>query len=161
MINLFSFIFGFSSAKRKLMTYKQEVSWALSLCRTPPKTCQSLRTLWTSAHPRIRCQSLRTQFRPIGTKACVNRKWSQRHRKRRSVLPTQTDPPEVAEMSGDQSSHTNKSMNSPETPTQKPTSRNDDIDDIFASLGFWESELVLKHWHIKTKMLSGEMNKVV
>ncbi|XP_041721665.1 nucleolus and neural progenitor protein isoform X1 [Coregonus clupeaformis] len=128
------------SVQGKLKSYKREVCWALSLRGAVPRTCQSLKTLWRRAHPRIRFQPFRTLFEPIRTAVCVNRKRSLRHkrRRRRSTLPD--SPGGVATMTDDQSlsnEHSNQSRDPPDTPAQKPLGVNEtDIDDIFAFIGF-------------------------
>lgn len=121
--------------QRKLRRYKQEVSWALTLRRAGPRTCQPLKTLWRRAHPRTRFQPLRTKVQTVRSGVCLNRKQSKRHRKRTDLLSF-TDPLEDVSRGNDMSS-TSISEQAPEASVQNPSSVNkDDIDDIFASLDF-------------------------
>ncbi|XP_023837345.1 nucleolus and neural progenitor protein [Salvelinus sp. IW2-2015] len=123
------------SVQGKLTRYKREVCWALSLRGAVPRTCQSLKTLWRRAHPKICFQPFRTAFEPITSAFCVNRKRSLRQKRNSSILPG--TPGDVATMTDDQSLSNELSNQSRDTPAQKPLDLNEtNIDDIFAFIGF-------------------------
>ncbi|XP_026231489.1 nucleolus and neural progenitor protein [Anabas testudineus] len=112
------------NVQKKLRTFRQEASWALSLQGSVPRSCRFSAALRRNAHLRTRFHSLRSQFKSSVVKAGVKNKRVKRRRKK-SVLS-------VSGLSEDRQRSRTKYETSPQTIDYDS---HDDIDDIFSSIG--------------------------
>ncbi|KAM4609406.1 nucleolus and neural progenitor protein-like [Polymixia lowei] len=110
---------------RKLRNFKHEACWAISPTRSVPRTCLSTAALWRSAHPKTNFRSLRTRFRAAAVRDCAKRRRSERRRTRT----------ELSEGNGDQAGTRGSRTSSDATPRVSACWNQDEIDDIFSSIG--------------------------
>ncbi|XP_070694279.1 nucleolus and neural progenitor protein isoform X2 [Pempheris klunzingeri] len=111
------------NTQRKLRIFRQEACWASSPQGSVPRTCRSSAALRRNARRQTRFQSLRSQLKSSAVRRGVKQKRPKRLRKRTEVSP--------CGLSGDQRNRTTHEATS-RTPDHDS---NDDIDDIFASMG--------------------------
>ncbi|XP_071403360.1 nucleolus and neural progenitor protein [Centroberyx affinis] len=112
------------NVQRKLRCFKRDACWASSPRGSVPRTCLSVAALWRNAHPRTHFQPLRTRFRPSTVRICAKKKRLERRRKRTELS--------VSGLS--EESKANRTLHET-TPQTSACENQDDIDDIFASVG--------------------------
>ncbi|XP_073329800.1 nucleolus and neural progenitor protein [Pagrus major] len=113
------------SVQRKLQTFRQEARWASSPQGSAPRSCRSSAATRRNAHLRTRFHSLRSRFRYSAVRAGVKKKQLKRQREK-----TESS---VSGLSGDD--QRNRTTHKATTSQTADRDNQDDIDDIFASVG--------------------------
>ena len=115
--NLFIYFFVILSVQRKLQNFRQEAIWASSPQGSAPRTCCFSAAARKNPRLRTRFQSLGSRFKSSKVNKRVKRKHLKRQKQRKDSKRRGT----TYEV----------------TPQTTNKDRHDDIDDIFASIGFW------------------------
>ena len=135
------------SVQRKLPSFRRETLWASSLRGLAPRTFRLSASLRMNPRRRERFHYLRRQLR-FSTIKGVKQKHLRRERRRRRSRRCELSASGLSE--DEQSSRTTHQ----ETPQTSDCRGQDDIDDIFASVGLWHwnKQLSSGLWMITTGM---------
>ncbi|XP_054471579.1 nucleolus and neural progenitor protein isoform X2 [Anoplopoma fimbria] len=113
------------NVQKRLRTFRQEACWASSPQSSAPRACRSSAAMRRLARLRTRFQSLRSRFKSSTLRTGVKKKQLKRRRKRTELS--------VSGLSGADQINRSPCEGTSQTATCDSL---DDIDDIFASVGF-------------------------